>query len=132
MLADFDPHGIGIMSTYKYGSRNLSHENEHLNVSSIQWLGIGASDIHDNILNSTDSDNRGLLKLSKGDRKKAAKMLENNAVLAEDGEEKEWRRDLQVMMMLGVKAEMEILEKGPQEDADPAIWLAQRLQASPR
>lgn len=36
-------------------------------------------------------------------------MLENNAVLKEGGIEPEWRRELQIMLMLNVKVEMEIL-----------------------
>ena len=36
-------------------------------------------------------------------------MLERNEVLQEDGIEKVWRREMQIMLMLNVKAEMEIL-----------------------
>ncbi|KAL9629663.1 MAG: hypothetical protein Q9164_006780, partial [Protoblastenia rupestris] len=108
-LTDFDPDGVAIMSTYKHGSHNLSHESINLSVISIQWLGIKSVDIHPNIEQTTDTDDRNILKLSGRDRRKAIKILENNAVLAEGGSETEWRRELQVMLMLSVKAEMEIL-----------------------
>lgn len=54
---------------------------------------------------------KGLLRLSARDRKKAVKMLENSEWLREGGVEGEWRRELQVMLMLGVKAEMEVLSE---------------------
>lgn len=93
------------MSTYKHGSLRLSHENSHLNVPSVQWLGIRSIDILDK---ADDLEGKGLLRLTKKDRKKAAKMLEWD-VLKEGGLEMGWRREVQIMLMLGVKAEMEIL-----------------------
>ena len=93
------------MSTYKHGSLRLSHENAHLNVPSIQWLGIQSSDVLDE---SDGQEGNWLLRLTRRDRKKAAKMLEWD-VLREEGLEGGWRREVQVMLMLGVKAEMEIL-----------------------
>ena len=59
-------------------------------------------------------ESNGLLRLSGRDRKKATKMLENNPVIEENGEEPEWRRELQIMLMLNMKAEMEILAEGEQ------------------
>ena len=50
-----------------------------------------------------------LLRLSARDRKKAVKMLENSEWLRDGGGEGEWRREVQVMLMVGVKAEMEAL-----------------------
>ena len=94
------------MSTYKHGSLQLSHENAGLNVPSIQWLGIQSRDV---LAGNEQDEYSGLLRLSARDRKKAADMLERNEVLQEDGIEKVWRRELQVMLMLNVKAEMEIL-----------------------
>ncbi|RAL62863.1 hypothetical protein DID88_004704 [Monilinia fructigena] len=44
-LVDFDPDGIGIMSTYKHGSAALAHENEDLSVPSICWLGLRSTDM---------------------------------------------------------------------------------------
>ena len=51
-------------------------------------------------------------------------MLDRSKVLGEDGEEQEWRRELQVMLMLNVKAEMEILSA---RDGGVAGWVEQKL-----
>ena len=105
-LTDFDPDGLAIMSTYKHGSFKLSHENAGLNVPSIQWLGVQSQDV---LAENEHDEYSGLLRLSARDRKKAADMLEKSEVLREGDIEKVWRRELQVMLMLNVKAEMEIL-----------------------
>ncbi|KAL2040644.1 hypothetical protein N7G274_006623 [Stereocaulon virgatum] len=89
-LTDFDPDGIAIMSNYKHGSYTLSHENEHLNVPGIRWLGIKSRDI---VNEAKGTEARGSLKLSGRDRKKAVKMLENSLVLQEGGGNGDIRRD---------------------------------------
>ncbi|CZT50385.1 related to MEIOTIC RECOMBINATION PROTEIN REC12 [Rhynchosporium secalis] len=98
-LVDFDPDGIGIFSTYKHGSASLSHEND-LAVPSMKWLGVRSCDFLRN-----EIDGRGLLRLSERDRRIAVRMLER------EGEEAQ-RRELQVMLLLGVKAEIQILGNG--------------------
>lgn len=120
-LADFDPDGMAIMSTYKHGSWNLSHENLQLLVPSIQWLGIQSSDI---ISNSHEEEYKGLLRLSGRDRRRTTKMLENSVFLQEGGIESEWRKELQVMLMLNVKAEMEVLGE---RDGGVVRWVEERL-----
>ena len=102
---DFDPDGIAIMSTYKHGSWTLSHENANLNVPSIRWLGLRSCEL---LSSNTGEMSEGLLPLSMRDRRKTMKMLEK-PLLGDNGAENEWRRELQVMLMIGVKAEMEIL-----------------------
>lgn len=94
------------MSTYKHGSFKLSHENPGLSVASMQWLGVRSRDV---LAGHGQDEYSGLLRLSARDRKKAADMLERSEVLQEGGKEEEWRRELQVMLMLNVKAEMEVL-----------------------
>jgi meiotic recombination protein SPO11 len=93
------------MSTYKHGSMALSHETINLAVPRIQWLGIRSSDF------IADDDCQGLLKLSARDRRIARKMLEKD-MFDEHGKETEWRRELQVMLMLNVKAEIQVLGNG--------------------
>ena len=44
-LVDGDPHGIEILSVYKFGSRNLRHESEKLAASRLQWLGIWSTEL---------------------------------------------------------------------------------------
>ena len=96
-----------------------------LKVPSIQWLGIKSADTQHHIDRTTDHDSQGLLQLSLRDRKKAIKMLENNVVLAENGSEREWRREIQVMLMLGMKAEMEILA---QRSEGLEGWVERKLE----
>ena len=95
------------MSTYKHGSFRLSHEGADLNTPSIQWLGIRGQDV---LAENGQDEYNDLLRLSARDRNKAVAMLEND-VLQEGGKEEEWRRELQVMLMLNVKAEMEVLDE---------------------
>ena len=107
---DFDPDGLGIMATYKHGSRQLSHENTHLTTPGIRWLGVRSHDVFGNELLDNDV---GLLRLSHRDRKKAIKMLEMDLLEEAVGLELEWRRELQVMLMMNIKAEIELLSGRP-------------------
>lgn len=112
------------MSTYKHGSLKLSHENANLNVPSIQWLGVQSRDV---LAGSGHGEYSSLLRLSARDRKKAADMLERNEVLQEGGTEEEWRRELQVMLMLNVKAEMEVLAE---REGGVKGWVEEKLLES--
>ncbi|KAI9830328.1 MAG: hypothetical protein M1819_005709 [Sarea resinae] len=125
-LVDFDPDGLAILSTYKYGSHNMAHENAALNVPRMQWLGIRSHDLlaprpgtdsyegiqhqrpHYSSSASAHDGGSGILKLTARDRNRATKMLEWE-ILAQDGPETEWRRELQVMLVLNVKAEIQVL-----------------------
>ena len=124
---DFDPDGISIMSTYKYGSWRLSHESDHLNVPELQWLGIQSKDLIDCIEND-DHATSGLLRLSVRDRRRATKMLGKDE-WAEDGREKEWRREVQVMLMLNIKVEMEIMSE---REGGMEAWLERELTSMTR
>ncbi|KAI9764886.1 MAG: hypothetical protein M1835_007487 [Candelina submexicana] len=106
-LVDFDPDGLGILSTYKYGSIAMPHENSHLNVPGIRWIGVKSNDI---CSDSETSEEQGLLRLTARDRAKAVKMLERE-IVAEEGLEREWRHELQIMLMLNVKAEIQIVSE---------------------
>jgi meiotic recombination protein SPO11 len=137
-LVDHDPDGISIMSTYKYGSTALSHET-NLAVPSLRWLGVKSDDIiknqnrngfNDSVLRGNlpyrisvnKEDLNGLLRLKSRDRRIAVQMLRKN-LFAEDGRELEWRRELQIMLMLGVKAEIQILS----ERDNLENWLDEKL-----
>lgn len=111
------------MSTYKHGSTNLSHENANLIVPSMRWLGLRSCDLHND---EAVDESKGPLRLTVRDRKKAVKMLEK-ALLEENGGEREWRRELQVMLMLGVKAEMELLAE---REGGLEGWLEGKLLAN--
>lgn len=108
-LVDYDPDGLSILSTYKHGSLALAHLNATLNVPRIQWLGLRSADIG-RVSDGNDlHQSQGLLHLTARDRRKAVSML-SWTDLAENGREPEWRLELQVMLMLNLKAELQLLE----------------------
>ncbi|CAI7626921.1 unnamed protein product [Penicillium glandicola] len=106
VLTDGDPHGMAIMSTYKYCSAAHLHQNARLSMPRLQWLGLRVTDIIavPEVLGDT-----ALLSLTIRDRKKIMAMLRNSPVWASDGPEPEWRAELQRMLVLNMKAEIEIL-----------------------
>jgi meiotic recombination protein SPO11 len=119
-LVDFDPDGLGIMSTYKHGSMSLAHQNANLAVSSIEWLGVRSCDIL-----QKDVDKIGLLKLTKRDRRIAMRMLKKDVFGESQWEgEGEWRRELQVMLTLNLKAEIQVLSP---DEGGLEGWLDGRL-----
>jgi meiotic recombination protein SPO11 len=122
-LVDRDPDGIGILSTYKYGSYRLAHEDvtskgTGLSLPNIRWLGVKGHHISRTPVGERDTDTsgmselQGLMKLTTRDRIKAARMLEWD-ICAHGGAEQEWRHELQTMLMLNNKAEMQILDELP-------------------
>lgn len=110
------------MSTYKYGSMAQVHENAHLNVSTLRWLGVCTSEL---LATNNVLEKASLIPLTFRDRKKAYAMLANSPCFTEDGPEPTWREELQRMLFLNVKAEIEILY-----DLDGGIesWLDRRLR----
>jgi meiotic recombination protein SPO11 len=108
-LVDYDPDGLAILHTYKHGSKKMSEENAGLVLPMIQWMGL-----HSRTITAEDHTHRtqGLLALTLRDRHKARNMLEWNQHASSD-EAAQWRRELQVMLMLNLKAEMQIVDSGP-------------------
>jgi meiotic recombination protein SPO11 len=115
-LVDYDPDGLAILSTYKHGSVSLSHEKAHLTLPSIQWLGLNSLSLG---LHHDLHQSQGLLSLSSRDRHKAINMLTREP-FDEGGTEPEWRREIQVMLYLNIKAEIQILDA---QDGGTAGWL---------
>jgi meiotic recombination protein SPO11 len=123
-LVDLDPDGIAIMSTYKYGSYRLAHEDvtpkgtPGLSLPSIRWLGVKSHHVSRTPIGDSYTDTgvipelQGLMKLTARDRTKAMRMLEWD-LCAEDGPEQGWRQELQKLLMLNIKAEMQILDELP-------------------
>lgn len=105
-LVDGDPHGVSIMSTYKYGSLAHQHENARLSVPGLSWLGLKISDA---IMTTDITGTDALLPLTPRDRRKIITMLRNNPILGDGGPEPEWHAELQRMLMLNVKAEIEMM-----------------------
>ncbi|SLM37891.1 Winged helix-turn-helix DNA-binding domain [Lasallia pustulata] len=104
-LVDFDPDGVGILYNYKYGSFKLAHQDAELNVPATRWLGIQSRDLQAYARSDTCD---GILRLTARDRRKATLMLDKKT-FAEDGPEIDWRRELQAMLMLNVKAEIQLM-----------------------
>lgn len=105
-MVDFDPDGIAILSTYKYGSKPLAHETSQMCLPQLQWLGLRSKHVLSG--EATHAD-QGLLTLSARDRKKARDMLGWQVL---EGDEN-LRRELQVMLMLNLKAELQLLDATP-------------------
>lgn len=107
-LVDNDPDGLGIMATYKYGSAARTGENHLMNLPGLKWLGVRTSDVAGGA--GTEGED-GLMEMSKKNRKKAFDMLKNDPVFVERGHEPEWRAELQGMLQLNVKAEIQALSE---------------------
>lgn len=107
---DYDPDGIAIMYTYEYGSIALAHEGDEITTPNIISIGLSSEHISDS--DELQQQQQGLMQLTGRDRRKAQKMLDHNQ-LAQGEEEVSWRRELQVMMMLDMKAELQILDSSP-------------------
>ena len=114
------------MANYKHGSIALAHENDQLNVPRVQWLGIKSSDFVQPVGSGTET---ALLQLTARDRRKAIMMLKQGISAddrTEDEWQREWQRELQVMLMLSVKAEIQLLCEG---DGGLACWLTSKLKS---
>lgn len=104
-LADFDPDGVAILSTYKHGSRALAHENEGHNVPQLKWLGLSSKHL---LLEDTDSQAaQGIMRLTPRDRRKAVRMIEH------ERNGNGWSAGLKQMLMLNMKAELQFLDSVP-------------------
>ncbi|KAF1969784.1 DNA topoisomerase IV, alpha subunit [Bimuria novae-zelandiae CBS 107.79] len=135
-FVDLDPDGIHIMSTYKHGSLRLAHEvvthadTPGVNLPNLQWLGVQSHHIYQAPGNECDTttaaiaDAQGVMKLTARDRKKAHHMLEWG-VCGEHSSEPAWRAELQRMLMLNIKAEMQILDELP---GGLVSWLSKQLE----
>lgn len=110
-LTDCDPHGLSILSTYAHGSSALAHENANLAVPDMRWLGVRLQDVIETQSREDegdDADVAGVLSLTPRDRKLATNMLGSNPAFQEELHP-DWRRELQCMLFMNVKAEIQIL-----------------------
>jgi meiotic recombination protein SPO11 len=102
-LVDFDPDGLAIMSVFKHGSAALAHDSHHLITPAIRWLGLNSEAIREF---HQDTD-KAWLRMTARDRRLAMRMLERPVF--QDSWEPVCRRELQVMLILNIKAEIQIL-----------------------
>lgn len=142
-LIDYDPDGIAIFRTYKYGSGSLSHE-QHTTIPSIQWLGLKSFDVF-RCHRANDSQSRGdgtaswadpnsqalastvetLVPLTDRDRQRAVGLLgkiTDTDYLDHEGVEHV--REVQLMLMLNMKAEIQTVD----QMGDIAGWLDDRTE----
>ncbi|KAK4565817.1 endodeoxyribonuclease [Recurvomyces mirabilis] len=112
-LVDYDPDGLAIMSVYKHGSIALAHESAELKVPQLRWLGLRNEHM---TFTATDAHaSQALLTLSTRDRAKARRMLERGTdpIDGPPTEGDEVSAALRVMLMLNIKAELQLLDAVP-------------------
>jgi len=128
LLIDYDPYGIRILRMCKYGSRRLDHES-NITVPSIRWLGIRSEDI---VHASERGEPRGSFQqisdhaapLTARDRRMAVKTLESICAQGiHDADLAEQAVELQTMLMLNLKAEIQFVDNYD----DLARWLDGKL-----
>jgi len=117
-LFDYDPDGINIMQTYRLGSIKLAHEHG-CTVPEMQWLGVKLDDISPSALG-----NHGALELNARDRDKARAMLARQEGFLGDALQDRCFVALRRMLMLNMKAEIQILDLDP---GGVAGWVEDRL-----
>lgn len=101
-LTDADPHGLEIALCYQSGSLALAHFNKKLACPSLQLKGVSISYVIANL----DRLASGMIRLSLRDRTKAREML--SRVWLKDSSFTGYRKELQRLLFLGCKAELEI------------------------
>ncbi|XP_033738650.1 meiotic recombination protein SPO11-like [Pecten maximus] len=101
VLVDADPHGIEIMSIYKYGSRALSHESIYLTVPSLGWIGVLPSDV-----TRLGIDRANLLPMTKADRDKASELKSRPYY----SQSTAFQREVDILLQTDYKAEIQCLE----------------------
>ena len=136
-LVDFDPDGLNIYRCYRYGSRGLKAFSQPC--TNMQWLGIKSFHLlqfHNmscelsNEMNPSDSQSHGssqtprpsiastncrdpISPLTNRDRKHALATLQrHSATSGMSLDASELRHELQVMLMMGVKSEIQWLDDG--------------------
>lgn len=105
-LMDYDPDGIAILSTYKYGSVSLASQNANLVTPKLIWIGISSDIIQLFAATGPQDEGRSHIPLTPRDRRLAIKMLDRPVY---ETKERFWREELQRMLMLNRKAEIQIL-----------------------
>ncbi|XP_023661238.2 meiotic recombination protein SPO11 isoform X3 [Paramormyrops kingsleyae] len=99
-LVDADPHGIEIMSIYKYGSVSMSFEAQSLTVPSVMWLGLLPSDI-ERLRVPKDA----LVPFSKKDESKLSSLLKRPYVSLQPA----WEKEMELLQKWKQKAEIQCL-----------------------
>ncbi|KAI0968737.1 Spo11/DNA topoisomerase VI subunit A [Xylaria arbuscula] len=133
-LVDYDPHGVKIILTYKNGSRSLQHE-ENTTLDRLFWIGPKSNDIFGAGIRASPSEesqqsytsNRiplnpvdSMLSLKATDRKLAVRLLSSAVGRHDQGiESVDFIRELQIMLLLNTKAEIQAVD----DAGDLTAWL---------
>lgn len=153
MLADFDPDGVNIFRCYRYGSENAAQRGvppnpaiQWMGIKSSQIIELdvttagptpetGTRELIANIQSSAQSSGprvsmsstacrEPIQQLTSRDRIAAMHTLRRlSLILSDDPEVVELLREVQIMLMLGVKAETQWLD----ESGGIADWLDERI-----
>lgn len=99
-LVDSDPYGHYIYSVYLRGSKRLSYESPFLATPDMHLLGVLSRD-----LDAYDIPNQCRLPMNQSDMKRAKEMLNEEFIL----KNKPWKDDLDLMVKMKVKAEIQAL-----------------------
>ena len=105
-LFDYNPHGVRILLTYKFGSTRMGLESHAFAVDSIQWLGVHYNDIFD-----TDGvcviDDSALQPWAVSDDRVFSGVL--TQVMSSSIDNIHYKREIQLMQKVKIKAEIEAL-----------------------
>lgn len=135
VLSDFDPDGLNIAWAYRYGMKNFAHESGNVTLD-ISWLGVrsghllgrlpgGSSAMGSSTNSAPILSAAALSQLTPRDRKYAASMLSKiSSIQNPDSNQLALFHDLQLMLLLGVKAEMQAVD----DSGDITGWLDSGLQ----
>ncbi|XP_010900615.3 meiotic recombination protein SPO11 [Esox lucius] len=99
-LVDADPHGVEIMSIYKYGSVAMSFEAHNLTVPSVMWLGLLPSD-----LQRLRVPEESLIPLTQRDKSKLTSLLKRPYLACQPI----WYKEIEIMQQSEMKAEIQSL-----------------------
>ncbi|XP_051128639.1 meiotic recombination protein SPO11-1 isoform X1 [Andrographis paniculata] len=99
-LIDYDPYGVDILTTYRFGSMQMAYDAESLRLPDIRWLGAFLSDCERH-----QFPQQCLLPLTDKDKQRAESML-NRCYMKQVPH---WRSQLQLMLERAVKFEIEAL-----------------------
>ncbi|CAE6519454.1 unnamed protein product [Rhizoctonia solani] len=95
-LVDGDPHGMEILSIYRFGSRTMAHEE--LAAERVDWIGVRRADLERIGIPPSE-----MLETTPADMRKAESMLRSETLPTE------WAKELEQMLETGTKAEIEII-----------------------
>ncbi|MHA1732268.1 MAG: DNA topoisomerase IV subunit A [Promethearchaeota archaeon] len=99
-LVDSDPYGHYIYSVYLRGSKRLSYESPFLATPNMHLLGVLSRD-----LDAYEIPNQCRLPMNQADIKRAKEMLNEEFIMRN----KPWKEDLELMLKMKVKAEIQAL-----------------------